>query len=566
MPRAPRERTMEKRTVGKVYSVGIYARLSVDSHNEKNESIETQIKIAKGYLSRQEDMALYDCYSDLGRTGTDFEREGFDRLMQDVRRHLVDCIIVKDFSRFGRNYVEMGNYLERIFPFLGVRFVSVTDGFDSVKTENNPDALGTNLKHLVNELYARDIGVKVRAAKEVKWQQGSYTGGIPAYGYQARWENGKKLLYVEEEPARVVRKLYDLYGAGKNQKELVEWLYGNQIHPPKAYRRTGHVYRQEGEELCQWDRGTIRNLLQNPVYLGHLVQAHSYQKMGQKEGRRDAAEGDWGMKKNTHEPIVSEELFFSAAQRFREQEVYCNRKGFSRTVPMEDDKMEGVLFCGECKRPMSRTANVKVLSSGDRIRLYGYFCHNSRRIDGTGCERKYLAWRDLEEILKESLKKEFLLAGIVPGRILKERKRLLEEKQRVVKKRKLRLEDKIQAIQRQASEKYVKYRQGLVEEGAFLYWKEEKERQSRVWKQEIPECDREIKEAERLSKEQCHFLRNLLKFNETSRLDKDIVKALIDRIEVYPGNRIEIFYQFPAVYFVSCSSMKDERRPVRDMG
>ena len=171
MPRTPREKSVRRKEAApkKIYSVGIYARLSVDSHSEKNESIENQVEIAKEYLDSQGDMELYKCYSDLGRTGTDFDRKEFECLMQDVRKRLVDCIIVKDFSRFGRNYVEMGNYLEKIFPFLGVRFISVTDGFDSLKAEANPGSLGINLKHLVNELYARDIGIKVRAAKEVKW-------------------------------------------------------------------------------------------------------------------------------------------------------------------------------------------------------------------------------------------------------------------------------------------------------------------------------------------------------------------------------------------------------------
>ncbi len=552
MPRTLREKSVRRKEAApkKIYSVGIYARLSVDSHSEKNESIENQVEIAKEYLDSQGDMELYKCYSDLGRTGTDFDRKEFECLMQDVRKRLVDCIIVKDFSRFGRNYVEMGNYLEKIFPFLGVRFISVTDGFDSLKAEANPDSLGINLKHLVNELYARDIGIKVRAAKEVKWEQGSFIGGIPAYGYGAVWENGKKRLYVEEEPAQIVKKLYDLYISGKNQKELVEWLYENRIHPPKGYRQTGHVYCQNDEPLYQWNRGTVKNLLQNPVYLGHLVQAHTGRAKQKGEERKGMEEGEWCLKKNTHEPIIFEEQFYQAAQRFKEQEIYCNRKGFSRTVPMDDDKLEGILFCGECKRPMSRIANVKELSNGDRIRLYAYFCHNSRKIDGSGCERKYVTWKDLEEILKESLKREFLMAGIVPGRILKEKKRLLEEGRQNIKRQKDELENKVQEAKRITSEKYMKYHQGFLSEDEFLQWKAEREEQIKLWRRKALEFDKKLKEWERVSKEECDFLRNLMRFDGKSQLDRTFVQALIERIEVYPGNRLEISYRFPAAKFL----------------
>lgn len=162
----------------KIYSVGIYARLSVDSGERKNESIETQMEIAKAFVKSQSDMMIFDCYSDIGKTGTNFEREGFERMMRDVRMRKIDCIIVKDLSRFGRNHIETGNYIEKIFPFMGVRFIAVTDHFDSMNISGQNETLGVNLKNLVNEMYARDIALKVKSSRKAKWEQGSYTGGI----------------------------------------------------------------------------------------------------------------------------------------------------------------------------------------------------------------------------------------------------------------------------------------------------------------------------------------------------------------------------------------------------
>ena len=210
----------KKQTVGngkapsKVYTVGIYARLSVDADERKNESIETQIEIAKAFLKGQEDMVLYDCYRDVGKTGTDFKREGFERMMQDVRSKRIDCIIVKDLSRFGRNHIETGNYIEKIFPFMGVRFIAVTDRFDSLYPAGKGETLGVDLKNLVNEMYARDIAFKVKTSKQAKWEQGSYTGGVPPYGYRAEWIGDRKCLFPEDGAAQL-RCKPALIGDGK---------------------------------------------------------------------------------------------------------------------------------------------------------------------------------------------------------------------------------------------------------------------------------------------------------------------------------------------------------------
>ena len=194
MARTSKKKQEVKKLPEKIYSTGIYARLSVDSSERKNESIETQVEIAKDFIGRQDDMELYEVYTDIGKTGTNFEREGFERMMRDVRTRKIDCIVVKDLSRFGRNHIETGNYIEKIFPFMGVRFVAVTDNFDSNDISGQGDTMGINLKNLVNEMYARDIAVKVKASRKAKWEQGGYTGGIPPYGYRAEWIGDKKCL------------------------------------------------------------------------------------------------------------------------------------------------------------------------------------------------------------------------------------------------------------------------------------------------------------------------------------------------------------------------------------
>lgn len=541
----------------KVYSVGIYARLSVDSHNEKNESINNQIEMAKSYMELQPDMVLYGCYSDLGKTGTHFEREGFSRLMADVRSRKVDCIIVKDFSRFGRNYIETGNYIQKVFPFLGVRFISVTDRFDSLHGDG--DGLGVNLKNLANEMYAKDIAVKVKAARKTQWEQGSYTGSIPAYGYRAERADGKKRLFIEEETSDIVREIYRLYDEGKNLKEIVAWLYGRKVHRPKDYRSYGHAYCREGETLQEWSRGTVRMMLANPVYAGWLVQARTCGKDYKIKKRHDISDQDWDIREGTHEGIVSEELFSRIAERFRKQSVYSNLDGFSRAVPEEEDIFEGVLFCGQCGSRMGRTSHVKEFGSGDKIKLYGYLCRNAYRIDDRACEKKYITCHSLEELVKAALRQEFALGSLRPKDLAGQNNAAAMERKRELEKELGRIQEKAEDEKRRGSELYLKYRSGELDRDAFQRWKEQEERHGQQRKSRQEEINRLIRETDAHTAMQNHFLRTLLKFHEKSRLDSEMLHTLVDRINVFPGKRVEIVFRFQSRDFGQAADRPESR-------
>ena len=171
------------------YKAGIYARLSADIDEKKNESVEVQIEIARKFIEEwngqhTDKIEVSDCYIDLGKTGTNFNRDAFQRLMQDVRMGDINCVIVKDLSRFGRNYLEAGNYIEKIFPFLGVRFIAVADGFDTGADGNETKQMVSEIKNLVNDMYAKDFSVKAKASLAQRRKEGSYVGRPAPYGYK----------------------------------------------------------------------------------------------------------------------------------------------------------------------------------------------------------------------------------------------------------------------------------------------------------------------------------------------------------------------------------------------
>lgn len=530
----------------KIYSTGIYARLSVDSGERKNESIETQVEIARDFIGRQADMELYDIYMDLGKTGTNFGREGFEHMMRDVRLRKINCIVVKDLSRFGRNHIETGNYIEKIFPFMGVRFVAVTDSFDSmdISGQNEGVDMGTALKNLVNEMYARDIAVKVKASRKAKWEQGSYTGGIPPYGYRAEWIGDKKYLFIEEAAAGIVRKIFELFLSGKNMKEIVIWLYENKVARPVQYHKTGQVYWQGEGELEQWSRATVKMILTNPVYMGCLVQGRTCGKDYMMRERHDIDSGDWSVKECTHEAIVSEDLFFEAAGKFEKSSVYCNRNGFSKTVPVDEDIFAGVLYCGDCGSKMKRVSAVREFHSRDRIRTYSYKCPRTGRIDSLKCEEKSITLYSLMDIVKETIRQEFILSGVRPKDLVEMNNREMEALKEGWKAQLVMLGRKLEDITKLGSEQYLRYRMGEMDEACFKREKEENDKNAASIREEIRAVSEKLRTIDSETARKNHFLRTLMKGSGKGEVTKEIVRTLIEKIEVYPEHRVKITFAF----------------------
>lgn len=511
---------------GRIYSVGIYARLSVEGSDRKNESIQTQIEIAKEYMKRQGDMVLYDCYSDLGKTGTNFAREGFERLMGDVRQRRVDCVVVKDFSRFGRNYIEAGNYIQKIFPFLGVRFISVTDGFDSLFAES--DDIGINLKNLANEMYARDISLKVKSAKRAKRESGSYVGGIPPYGYGAEWICGKKCLFAEAGTAEVVRWIFAQYDEGRSFREIAESLYERGIHRPAEYRRYNHLCRQSGEMLYRWGRSSIKAVLTNLVYTGCTVL----------EGSRA---------ENTHEAIISREQFCRIAGQFAERAEKTKEQELHPAFCVKTEKkdiFEGMLFCGCCGRKLGRRGTAKRAAAGQEAVHSRYFCRNSPKKDKHGCDVSTVSGNLLTEIVNVVLRREAAFRDILPEELVQENMKYANERKCQIQKEADALQRRLKNADWAGSEQYRKYREGILKREAFLEWKAQNEEEAGKTRASLEEKRGKLEEVCAEARRRNVMLRELAVFSGKAAADGELIAALIQRIELYPDKRVKITFRF----------------------
>lgn len=496
----------------KVYVAGIYARLSVDHQDGKEASIETQIEMGKTFLESHKEILLYDCYSDLGATGTNFWRSDFERLMQDVREGKINCVIVKDFSRFGRNYIEMGNFVEKIFPFLGVRFISITDQYDSEKQMDCSEALSVHLKNIANELYARDAAKKVTVSKWIKMQQGEYLGRIPPYGFQIQKTEGKRMLVREAVTSEIVREIFSRFASGETIVSIVRWLYGKKVHRPGDYRIYKTVYQQDGQNLRQWGRESVRCLLGNAA----------------------------------HEPLVSEEIFCRVQERLKE-----NRKIQKHRVLRQDlteDLFREILYCGVCGYKFSRMVTKREDSSNKKRTFVSYGCPNRKRIDEEKCENESVTMLQLQKVLLHLLKKEFLLSGMQIKALTDFQKETGETRKKQIEKARKELQKSTEHIDRKISFYYLEYRNGSISQKQFLESKKKLEEKKEQNQCSLQNLHLKYASVDRLSGRQNQDLHMILKEQSGAWLNTELVQNLIEKIYVYPGKRIEIFWRWKDIW------------------
>lgn len=512
-----------------VWKAGIYARLSVDGSERKNESIDTQIEIAKKYISLSDDIELIDCYIDLGKTGTDFKREGFERMMSDVRQKKVNCVMVKDFSRFGRNYIETGNYIEKIFPFMKVRFIAVTDGYDSENTAADHMQLSMNLKNIVNELYAKDISQRVKTAKRIKQEIGSYTGGVPPYGYRAKKVGDRNVLIPNADTKDIVVRIFEMYAADSTYKEIAKELYQRRIQKPRVYYETGKVCCLENEEPKQWPYETIKGILSNPVYIGTLFQA-----------------GQTGhtVVEHTHEPLIEEELYFEVTKRLERQSKCFSNKKNSKKMPPNEDIFKNKIFCGICRSPLARRTAMKTFSSGERVRRYYYFCPNRARVDASACECSGIPFERLAAIVRSVLEKEFLLSEMRPKDYCIENAAETDKEKDHVRRVKEESRHRQETLMLESSKLYLQYREGRVSRKDFVEEKKKIAGQLEQLKNFEKKLHKQSQMIEKEMNRKNQFIRGLMKSGTDAEFDSGLIDCLIKKIVVYPEQRVEVIFHY----------------------
>lgn len=395
----------------RIYRAAGYVRLSLeDSGRPGADTIESQMELVRNYIEAQPDMEFTAMHCDNGHTGTSFSRPGFDSLMQDVKAGKADCIVVKDLSRFGRNYREAGNYIERIFPFMGVRFVALTDNFDTLHAERTDDGYIVPLKNMLNEMYSRDMSKKVSSALSAKQKRGELIGAVWAvYGYRKCADDPHK-IEPDEETAPVVREIFRMRAGGMSYYKIVQELNRRGIPAPSRY------HYLKGDTKCAryanvvWQAQVARRILCNEVYLGHMVQGRCRRSFYQEKQRHAAPEQEWVVVHNTHEPLVDENTFRIVQDMAARQKAgYLQSLGKHDGLGRKPNILRKLIFCAECGKAMAHRRSVYD-NGKKKICYYSYICP-SHENDRESCPVKGIPEEMLFEMLSELLKKQTCLAG-----------------------------------------------------------------------------------------------------------------------------------------------------------
>ncbi|EOS31845.1 hypothetical protein C819_00786 [Lachnospiraceae bacterium 10-1] len=534
------------------YKAGIYARLSSDQDRKKNESVEVQVKIAEKHieeLNREgtERIEIIDRYTDLGKTGSNFERDEFQRLMQDIRLGDIDCVVVKDLSRFGRNYLEAGNYIEKIFPFLGVRFIAVADGLDTGHRGSDTKQMATEIKNLVNDMYAKDFSVKAKQHLKQRRQEGSYVGGPPPYGYKAAWDKKIRKLTPDENTAGIVKHIFRLFIETGSFTAVADDLNRKKCNPPSVYKKTGKVFFDpEQGEYKGWDKGSVERIVKSETYTGKLVQGRTSITVRDEKNRIHKAEEEWVVKENAHEPVIDAAVFAEAAKvRERLHERTKSHDHPTKGCPIGENIFDSVLYCGVCGRKMTRHSYVKTYADGRKARLDGYFCLNGGQTKVESCPASNrISKAELVDILLPLLRMEFSVYLGKPKQYTEVVKEQLRTAGTVVDTKIKKAERETSSAKEEERTKYVEYREGIIPQSEYVAYKMRQEGRLKDLSRQREELEAERKNLNTVSGKYLAAARALLRLKSGRELTREMVESLIQKIYVYPGKRIEVEFAY----------------------
>ena len=509
------------------YVICLYIRLSIEDDDvsgnpfkKESGSITTQRALLYDYIKNRKEFdgckVIEKC--DDGFSGTHFDnRPQFTEMIELAKKGKINCIIVKDFSRFGRDYVELGNYLEQLFPFMGVRFISVNDNYDSAElADGTTGDLDVAFKNLIYDYYSREMSGKQRIAWQRMVEQGQYNSNCALYGYRKSEEDKHKLV-IEPEEAAVVKEIFDMKIAGTGTTLIAKALNDRGIPcPSELYRSRGYTrqWKNRGKP-CYWTAGKIEAIIRDEKYTGTMVQLKTkLDSVGGKQISRPKEE--WVRVENTHEPIITYSQYIRAVSSLKQQKA------------AESRKMKNIYYCGCCGRALFNAH-------------YGtIFCKQRSFKTDSDCRDIEINKHDADMAVLASVKRE--------AEIFLDRDKL--SRQVIKRNSPLFVSDRINATMRsiEAAQKswialYDKYADGKLEREFFLNEKKQYDADMEKMEEELAAL-RQTQEEEREQEGSQRKADQAMAFLEEEELTEDMKEKLIEKVVVYPGNRLEIVWKF----------------------
>lgn len=526
---------------------GIYVRLSIENSgkDDDGDSIENQTSICKEYVEEHPDLKLYDIYEDNGKKGTNFDRPEFNRLMDDIRAGKVKCVLVKDLSRFGRDYIEAGEYLEKIFPFLGVRFISITDGYDSLTAGDAEGALMIPLKNMINDVYAKDISRKIITSFRARQEKGEYLPAFPPYGYVK--SKTKAYRYeVDEEVAPYVRMIFEWKAAGVSHSEICKRLNDMGAVTPARRKVELGIWHAEKYKHTIWHGRTIIDIMKNATYTGTLVYGRMPKSLYQGIKCHRAKPDEWRCIPDAHEAIVSQELFDKVQKIFDERSERMQKKwAESKQVR---DKIVNLfvkrIYCGDCGKRMRFVKGNNALR--DKNFYYtNYVCGGYLDSGYRNCTRHSIRYQDVVDAVFAAMQVQMEYALNQEKMMQKLRGTAKEHNlidQYVAKVNYLTQE--LKKVNSRREGLFESFAEEILDEADYQYAKKSYDEEYASLEKQLSEAKSRKKELDGVLTANNEWLQAMHKVEDATELDQDLVNALVKKVLIYEDNRVEVEFKF----------------------
>ena len=517
--------------------VALYIRLSVEDNKKRGCSVENQKLVLNDFLADKPDFVVYDTYIDNGATGTNFHRPGFQQMLSDIEAGHIDCVIVKDLSRLGRNSIDTGYYIEQYFHTHNVRFIAVTDQFDTADPGSLHSGIMLPLKNMINEAYALDIGRKIKAQARQAMKDGDYIGARAPYGYRKDPDNCHKLL-IDEDTAPVVRQIFEWAHGHVALNRIVRNLNEMGITAPSHYKKsTGEITSPSLIGSGKWQTRTVMKILESEVYTGDLVQGKT--KIVDHQQVK-AGEDNLIIARRTHEPIISYELF-TAVQEYRKQ--ICEESRAVPKRPYTPNIFKGKVFCADCGRSLHRQRAER--KKGPDV--YWFHCLTNSRVAKDSCKGVMMQETELIATVTAILEKELSVALGMSLPLFQ-----LEAKQ---KKDKDRLKTQMSARRQETEKKrrlirglYENFVQGILTNEEYFELKADYEESIRTLSGEIEALEKDMDALDsRLVR--CRSMEKDAKsLTQDHALTAELIDRLIERIEIDHERNIHVTFRFKSEF------------------
>lgn len=528
---------------GALWDAGLYGRLSVlDNGKVDGEPIESQIAIIEQYVAGHPELKIVERYIDNGYTGTNFDRPNWERMMADVKSGRINCIIVKDLSRLGRNYIETGRFLERICPKLGIRFISVNDNYDTAEIKSQ-DEFAASLKNIVNDYYAKDISLKSGSALKAKRQRGEYIGSYAPHGYLKDPSN-KNHLIINPETAPVIQQIYQWRAEGLGYGAITRMLNERGIPSPGRYRFEHGIVtnnNKKGSSLL-WNRHALTDILRNIVYIGHLAQGKCTASLARGIPVHRTPESEWDIAYHTHDPIITEELFNQVQEINRSRaDAYNANYGACSHLPKGDNPYRERLVCADCGTQMKLYRN---LSKDHKKAYFTYICPTYEEHQELRCTKKTIRSNDLDAMVLKTLKIQMELfcdAQQVLERLSKKQPKFPAHTEENELQQ---LEQQVKRKQGYATSLYADYRTGLLTREEYTFARGKYQEEVAALQGRISQLQERLTLTSQVSDCAKSWMALIEQYKSAEIVSRELVTAFISEIRLSADGSIKVSFLF----------------------